>query len=281
MIGSAVIVFREVLEAALIVAVMLGASRGAIGHRRWIAAGIGIGVVGACIVAAFAGRISDALDSRGQELFNATVLLVAVAMLAWHNVWMSAHGRKLADDMRRLGHDVTVGVKPLSAMLVVTALAVLREGSETVLFLYGLTAGGTGHSALLAGGALGLASGVALGFLLYRGLLRIPLRRFFTVTGWIVLLLAAGLAASAADYLNQAGLLTVLSSPVWDSSNLLSQSSLFGQTLHVLVGYQDRPTGIGLIFYVATILTIAGLMRLVGSGRHSAGPASQAAHNMS
>jgi high-affinity iron transporter len=281
MLGSAIIVFREVLEAALIVAVMLGASRGADGHGRWISAGIGIGIVGACIVAAFAGRISDALDGRGQELFNATVLLVAVAMLAWHNVWMSSHGRKLADDMRRLGHDVTIGVKPLSAMFAVTALAVLREGSETVLFLYGLAAGGAGQIALLGGGALGLAAGVSLGFLLYRGLLRIPLRQFFTVTGWIVLLLAAGLAANAAGYLSQAGILPEVSSQVWDTSNLLSQNSLLGQTLHVLVGYHDRPTGIGLVFYVATILTIAALMRLVGGTQRNASPGSLAARGMS
>src|SRR5512146_506558 len=153
MLGSAIIVFREVLEAALIVAVVMGASRGARQRGRWVMAGIALGIIGACVVAIFAGRISDAAEGRGQELLNATVLLAAVGMLAWHNVWMSAHGSRLAGEMRRLGHDVGVGAKPLSAMLVVTALAVLREGSETVLFLYGLLAGGAGRSALLAGGA--------------------------------------------------------------------------------------------------------------------------------
>lgn len=269
MLGSAVIVFREVLEAALIIAVVMGASRGAVGRGRWIIAGVMSGAIGACIVAAFASRISDALEGRGQELFNAAVLLVAVAMLAWHNVWMSAHGRKLADEMRRLGHDVTVGVKPLSAILIITALAVLREGSETVLFLYGLAAGGTGQAALFSGALLGLAAGVLLGFLLYKGLLRIPLRQFFSVTGWIVLLLAAGLSANAAGYLNQAGILPVLSSQVWDSSQLLSQNGLLGQTLHVLVGYQDRPTGIGLVFYLATLAIIIGLMRFTDGKRSS------------
>jgi len=271
MLGSAIIVFREVLEAALIVAVVMGASRGVRGRGRWIATGIAAGILGACVVAAFAGRISDALEGRGQEIFNATVLLAAVAMLAWHNVWMSAHGRKLAADMRRLGHDVMIGAKPLSAMLAVTALAVLREGSETVLFLYGLMAGGATQVALLGGGTLGLAGGVFLGIMLYQGLLRIPLRRFFRVTGWIVLLLAAGLSASAADFLNQAGVLPALSPQLWDSSSVLSQSSLPGQILHVLVGYQDRPSGIGLLFYVLTIVIIAALMRFTGANEPSAG----------
>ena len=267
MLGSAIIVFREVLEAALIVAVVMGASRGALGRGRWILAGIVLGIAGACVVAAFAGRIADALEGRGQELFNAAVLLTAVAMLAWHNVWMSAHGRELADEMRDLGRDITVGAKPLSAMLAVTALAVLREGAETVLFLYGLAAGGAGSASLLGGGAIGLAAGVLLGVLLYQGLVRIPLHRFFLVTGWIVLLLAAGLAASAADYLNQAGILPTLIGEVWDSSGILEQKSLVGQTLHVLIGYQDRPSGIALAAYVLTLVAIGILMRLAGGNR--------------
>ena len=267
MLGSAIIVFREVLEAALIVAVVMGASRGALGRGRWILGGIVLGVAGACVVAAFAGRIAAALDGRGQELFNAAVLLAAVAMLAWHNVWMSAHGRKLGDVMRSLGRDITVGARPLSAMFAVTALAVLREGAETVLFLYGLAAGGADSPALLGGGAIGLAGGALLGVLLYQGLVRIPLRRFFAVTGWIVLLLAAGLAASAADYLNQAGVLPALIGEVWDSSGILGQKSLLGQTLHVLIGYQDHPSGIALAAYVLTLVTIGVLMRQAGGNR--------------
>jgi high-affinity iron transporter len=265
-LGSAVIVFREVLEAALIIAVVMGASRGVLERGRWILAGIVLGIAGACVVAAFAGQIANGLEGRGQELFNAGVLLAAVAMLAWHNVWMSAHGRKLAQDMQHLGRDVTIGAKPLSAMLAVTALAVLREGAETVLFLYGLAAGGAGALSLVGGSVIGLSAGALLGVLLYQGLLRIPVARFFSVTGWIVLLLAAGLAASAADYLEQAGILPALIAQVWDSSGILDQKSIFGQTLHVLIGYQDRPSGIALLTYILTLVTIGALMRLARGG---------------
>ena len=134
---------------------------------------------------------------------------------------------------------------------------------------------------MLGGAALGLAAGVGLGFALYRGLLRIPLRRFFTVTGWIVLLLAAGLAASAADFLAQAGVLPALSPELWNSSAVLSQSSLFGQILHVLVGYQDRPTGIGLLFYIVTLVSVGALMRRVRGTRPDAGRATLATGNRS
>jgi len=264
MLGTAVIVFREVLEAALIVAIVMGASRGVAKRGRWVGSGIALGVLGAVVVAAFAGAISDAVEGRGQEILNASILLAAVVMLGWHNVWMSAHGRKLAGEMTRLGHDVGVGARPLSAMLVVTALAVLREGSETVLFLYGLVASGTHRTELLGGGLLGLAGGVLIGFTMYLGLLRIPLRHFFSITAWIVLLLAAGLAANAAGYLSQAGLLPTLIAEVWNTSGMLAQDSLTGQLLHILIGYNDRPSGIQLVFYAVTLMGVLVLMRVIG-----------------
>jgi high-affinity iron transporter len=167
--------------------------------------------------------------------------------------------------MCHLGHDVRTGLKPLSAMLAVTALAVLREGAETVLFLYGLWAGGGERVELAAGAGAGLAAGVLVGVLLYRGLLRIPLRHFFMATGLLVLLLAAGLAAAAAAYLTQAGLLPPISEELWDTSGILSVESVPGRILHVLIGYQDRPTGIQLVFYVATLVAIAALMGIVGA----------------
>lgn len=268
MFGSALIVFREVLEAALIIAVVLGATRGVIGRGRWVSGGILAGILGALVVAAFAGAIADAAEGRGQELLNAGVLLAAVAMLAWHNVWMSVHGRQLAGQMKRVGHDVSVGTKPLSALALVTLFAVLREGSETALFLYSLAASGAGHSALLTGGILGLGAGVAVGFLLYRGLLSIPVGQFFTITGWLVLLLAAGLAANAAGYLNQAGLVPAVSQQVWDSAWLLRQDSWLGTLLHILVGYNDRPMGIQVMFYAATLISVYSLMRWFGGNRN-------------
>jgi high-affinity iron transporter len=282
MLASAVIVFRETLEAALIVAIVLGASRGVLGRGRWVLGGIGLGTAGALLVALFAGAIASAVEGRGQELFNAAVLIAAVLMLAWHNIWMASHARQHVAEMHHLGHDVREGVRPLSAMLAVTALAVLREGGETVLFLYGLWAGGGSRLELTLGGVAGLCGGALVGVLLYLGLLRIPLRHFFTVTGAIVLLLAAGLAAGAANYLAQAGLLPRLVEQVWDSSALLGMDSFVGRVLHVLVGYNDRPSGIELVFYLVTLFTIGALMRREGR-RRSASAANEkpapVAHN--
>jgi len=269
MLATAIIVFREVIEASLIIAIVLGASRGIAGRGRWVGGGIALGVLGAGLVALFADVISDAFSGNGQALLNAGILLAAVGMLAWHNIWMSSHGRALAEEVRGVGESVKDGRRPLTALMVITLVAVMREGSEVVLFLWAIAAGGEGRFGMLMGGLTGLAAGALLGVLLYRGLLKIPMRHFFNVTGWLVLLIAAGLAAQAASFLNQAGLLPALGNSLWDSSRLLDQGSLLGQMLHVLVGYTARPSGIQLLFYGVTLATIFILMRWVSRQHRS------------
>ena len=234
MLGALIIVFREVIEAGLIVGIVMAATRGVAGRGQWVTIGIVAGVLGASIVAMFAGVISDAFQGSGQELFNASVLGIAVLMLMWHNAWMARHGREIADEMRRVGTAVSEGSKPLTALAVVVGLAVLREGSEVVLFLYGILASGTSVSATLLGGVLGIVAGAAFTALTYFGLLAIPNRYIFSVTSWLIALLAAGMAAQSVHFLNNAGLVQALDQTVWDTSWLLSENSILGRILHAL-----------------------------------------------
>ena len=262
MLGALIIVFREVLEAGLIVGIVLAATQGVAGRGRWIAIGIGGGLAGAAIVAAFAGVISEAFQGSGQELFNAAVLSIAVVMLMWHNAWMARHGREIAAEMRSIGTAVSEGARPLTALAVVVGLAVLREGSEVVLFLYGIVASGTSMASVFAGGLLGIACGAAFSALTYFGLLAIPQRYIFAVTSWLIALLAAGMAAQSVQFLNNGGVLTVFDNTMWDTSWLLSEGSILGRLLHTLVGYTERPTGMQLIVYVCTLLAMYLLMRI-------------------
>ena len=262
MLGALIIVFREMLEAGLIVGIVLAATQGVAGRGRWIAIGIGSGLAGAAIVAAFAGAISEAFQGSGQELFNACVLAIAVVMLMWHNAWMARHGREIAAEMRSIGVAVSEGARPLTALAVVVGLAVLREGSEVVLFLYGIVASGTSMGSVFLGGVLGIACGAAFSALTYYGLLAIPQRYIFAVTSWLIALLAAGMAAQAVQFLNNGGLLTAFDNTMWDTSSVLSEGSIFGRLLHTLIGYTERPTGMQLIVYVCTLLAMYLLMRI-------------------
>ena len=262
MLATLVIVFREVIEAGLIVGIVLAATQGVPRRSLWVTYGVGGGVLGACLVAAFAGELASLFEGSGQEIFNATILLLAVCMLTWHNVWMAGHGREMARAMKAVGVEVSAGQRSLAALAIVVGVAVLREGSEVVLFLYGIASqGGTSQSAMLIGGALGLIAGAGVSALMFLGLLQIPAGKLFSVTAWLITLLAAGMAAQAVLFLQQGGYLQVLQSTLWDTSWLLSQDSIGGRLLHTLIGYSDAPNGAQLIAYVATIVIIMGLTR--------------------
>jgi high-affinity iron transporter len=266
MLAALIIVFREVFEAGLIVGIVLAVT-GSIPHRNsWIGGGVLAGVVAASVVAAFAGALSQLFAGMGQELFNAAILTVAVTMLTWHNVWMAHHGREMAGDMRAVGQAVADGTKSLLALAVVVGVAVMREGSEVALFLYGVGASdGDSAISLLLGGLIGLALGGAVCLLTYFGLMRIPQRALFATTTVLITLLAAGMAAQAVAFLERANWLTALDTVVWDSAWLLSQTSLAGRTMHTLIGYTDQPTQMQLLVYVAVIAVTIVLMRFIGT----------------
>jgi high-affinity iron transporter len=272
MLGALIIVFREVIEAGLIIGIVLAVTRGVPGRGVWVSAGVLAGALGAGLIALFAQTIADAFAGSGQELFNASVLGIAVVMLMWHNFWMASHGRELAASMAAVGKEVTAGRRPMAALAMVVGLASLREGSEVVLFLYGIVASGVSAWSLLLGGVLGLAAGAAFTALTYYGLLAIPARHIFAVTTLLITLLAAGMAAQAAQFLDAAGVINVLGQRLWDSSGWLSQDSIVGRLLHTLVGYADRPSELQLVAYVATLAIMTLLTWMSGNrGQRTAG----------
>ena len=265
MISALIIVFREVIEAGLIVGIVLAATTGVPTRGRWVGIGVAAGIAGACLVAAFAGELANLFQGSGQELFNATILLLAVCMLTWHNVWMASHGREMARELKAAGHQVVTGERTLSALAIVVGVAVLREGSEVVLFLYGIAAqGGTSVTAMAAGGALGLLAGAAVSALMYFGLLTIPAGKLFSVTSGLITLLAAGMAAQAVLFLQNGGYISALTNTLWNTSWLLPEDGIAGRLLHTLVGYSEAPNGAQLIAYLATIVLMIVLMRTVG-----------------
>jgi high-affinity iron transporter len=234
MVGALIIVFREVIEAGLIVGIVLAATRAVAGSRRWVALGVLAGVLGSCLVAAFTASLGQAFNGFGQEIFNAAILAIAVVMLTWHNVWMAQHGRELVSELKQAGREVLEGRKTLLALAIVVGAAVLREGSEVVLFLYGvaISDGGSGLS-ILSGGLLGLLLGGLVSGLTYFGLLSIPTRYLFSVTSWLI----------------------------------LSEKNIAGRVLHTLVGYSDQPSLLQLIVYLTTLAAIFLATRMAARPR--------------
>jgi high-affinity iron transporter len=272
MFGTAIIVFRESLEAALFVGIVAAATRGVPGRARWLAAGVTAGLLGALALAGGAEQIGAMADGIGQDLVNVAILSVAVTMLAWHCIWMSSHGKEMAMQARRLGSSVRAGGRKPWALMTAVALAVLREGAETVLFVSGLATGSPDHWAGMAVGAAGgLAAGVALGAVIYFGLSRVRAEHLFKVTNALIMLLAGAIASQLARALAQAGLVQAWSFPVWDSSRVLPTDSAVGVLLHALAGYDAQPSGLQLAFYVGTVLAIALASRYVRQQQQQTG----------
>ena len=272
MLATLLIVFREMLEAGLVVGIVLAATEGLTGRMIAIAGGVVAGVCGAAIVAAFADVIAGAAAGVGQELFTAGVLLAAVGMLTFHSAWMTRHGRKLSADLSALGKAAALGDKSLLALGVVVGIAVMREGSEVVLFLYGIAV--SAHEspfAMLMGGLAGLVLAAAVSYALYRGLMTIPMRHFFTVTNWLIALLAAGMAGQAAAVLASADLIPSWGERIWNTSFILADDSWLGRALHALVGYSAMPSGIQMAAYVATLAMIVSLTKFAQHEKPRAG----------
>lgn len=261
MLTSALIVFREVLEAALIVTIIMAATRQVKGRGLWVGFGICAGVTGSVATALLANTITSMFDGVGQEIMNASILFLAVGLINWHLVWMNSHGRKIATDMRNISLDVVAGNKHMRILAIVIGLAVLREGSEIVLMLQGIGAGEAQSMVSLYGGAiLGLMAGIVISGLMYLGFLALPIGRVFALTNGFLILIAAGMAARGANFLVQAGLVSVLSHRVWDTSSIISEQSMIGQFLTALTGYIANPNGLEILFYTATILVVLILM---------------------
>jgi high-affinity iron transporter len=273
MFATALIVFRETLEAALFVGIVAAATRGVAGRARWLAIGVGVGVLGAVALAAGADKISALADGIGQDLVNVGILSLALAMLAWHCIWVSTHGQEMSMDARRLGTSVREGSSAPRALTVAVALAVLREGAETVLFVAGLASGAAADSqSMVLAAAMGLAGGVVLGLLIYFGLSRVKPQHLFSVTNVLIVVLAAAIASQLARALAQSGLVQLWSEPVWDSSRLLATDSPVGVVLHALAGYDATPSGLQLAFYVGTLLLIGFATHQVRQHQRQRGP---------
>ncbi len=275
MIGALIIVFREVVEAGLVVGIVFAVTQ-TIAHRfRYIFGGIVAGLCGAGLVAMFTGLIAAAMAGIGQEVFNAGILALAVVMLTWHNVWMARHGREMSDELHAIGREIRSGSKPLIALAIVVAVAVLREGSEIVLFLYGIVvAGGSSGLGIFVGGIIGLLLGVGVAFVTFKGLVAIPMRHLFRVTTLLISFIAAGMAVQAVAFLEQANVATKLDRAVWNTSSVLPDDAILGRVLHTLIGYTDQPTQLQLLVYVLTLATIFALMKIFS---HRPQPLRQAA----
>ena len=261
MLSSALIIFREVFEIVLIIGIILAATRGMPHRNKAILLGFSGGILGAGLVALFTSSISAMASGMGQELFNAGIMFSAAFFIGCTVLWMRKHGREMKARFKELKEGVTNGSLSFYSLSAVIAATILREGSEIVLFTYGMLISGQSPASMAVGFAIGITGGVIVGVLLYKGLIKLPVGIFMQATSWLLVTIVAGMMAQGVGFLVQAGVFEKFSNVVWDSSNFVSDDSLLGKSLKALVGYTAQPMEIQLIIYAATFIGLFALMK--------------------
>lgn len=262
MLQIAVVVFREILEIALIVGILVAATKNIPNRTKWIVAGAVVGMLGSLTLAFFTDAISESLDGMGQEFFNGLILISASLMISWTVLWMQKHARSISGELKKLSASIQEGQKPLYALAIVVFLSVLREGSEIVLFTYSSYISGVSLTSIITGLVVGTIFGFLIGGALYLGIIKTFGKYFFLVTTWILVFLACGITASGIGFWVNAEFLPALGNPVWDSSAILSQSTIVGKFLHIFLGYIDQPAGMQVVAYFLNLaILVFGLKK--------------------
>lgn len=246
LLNSVVIVLREVLEAALMLSVMLAASRHLGIQARWVVIALALGLFGAAGYGYSMGFVSNLFDGVGQEVFNALlqyILFFALAIIIFLFASCNADSKH---------HGVILPVLMATAMTV----AITREGSEILVYLSGFLQLREFVSSVGVGSFIGACIGISVGVLLYYLLLSQPARRAIPIAAILLSLTGAGMVLQATGLLIQADWISV-AGPLWNTSGFLPEDSLPGQLLYALIGYEASPSAKEVLFYSASLVAMA------------------------
>jgi len=250
MLASLLITLREGLEAALIIGIIL-AYLAKTGNRQsfkpvWL--GTSLAVLISLIVGAVVYLVAGEFTGRAEEIFEGLAMFVAAGVLTWMIFWM----RKQAVDIKAHLHAQIQSVLTSGSsrgLVILAFVVVVREGIETVLFLFAATKVGESPLLFTVGGFLGLAIAIVIGYSIYRGSSRLNLRTFFNVTSLVLIFFAAGLLAHGIHEFHEAGIIPPVVEHVWDINYILPEKSTFGRFLTAIVGYNANPSLIEVIAY--------------------------------
>ncbi|HEY5982190.1 MAG TPA: FTR1 family protein [Anaerolineales bacterium] len=273
MLASILLALREGLEAALIVGIVLGALRKM--DRGDLAPAVWRGTISAIFVSLAAAigltALGLSLEGPAEPIFEGAAMLLAAAILTWMIFWMNRQSRYMKQGLetgvRRAALSTGKG-----ALFGLAFLAVVREGIELALFLTA-AAFASGARGTILGGLVGLAAAAFIGWSLFASTIRLDLKRFFQVTGVLLLLFAAGLVGNGVHEFNEVGWIPALVEHVWDLNPILSESSGAGVALKALVGYNGNPSLTEVMAYLAYVVGV--LLALRRTDRKAAAAAAQ------
>lgn len=266
------VVWRESVEALLVIGILYTWIVGRPDSRRWLPylwAGVGLGLAGAVALGLLILFAGEAMSESAQTLFQTGLMLLACALIVQMVVWMRRHGRTLKREMHT-ALEGEVGRSHGWGVLLLSAIAVVREGSETVVFLYGI-----GQHLVFFEFVLATVAGLALAgvtfVLLQLGGKYVSWRWFFRVTEILLLLLGAAMLMSAVDNLLSLEILPAVVDPLWDSSAFINDGTAAGGLIASFTGYRAYPALTSLLIYLAYWVLVLVLLRAPSPERKPVG----------
>ncbi len=262
MLASLLLSLREGIEAALIIGIVLGALR-KLNHTE-MAPAVWYGTISAALVSLIAGFALTAfglsLEGTAEQVFEGLAMLLAASVLTWMIFWMNGQARFIKGELEA-GVNRASSTGGSRALFGLAFLAVVREGIELALFLAAATFATDPQSTIL-GTILGLGAAALLGWVIFASTIKLNLRRFFQVTGFLLILFAAGLVAHGVHEFNEAGWIPPIIENAWNLNPILDENSVLGSTLKALFGYNGNPSLTEVLAYLAYYLAIfLGLRR--------------------
>lgn len=255
------ITLRETLEVALIVGIVLAYLKktGCFGHMRFVWRGVLAGV-GLSVVLALVFNLSfGGFEGRAEEIYEGVVMLLAGGLLTWMILWMLKQRANLRVELERKVEAHVRGDHPWGIFALVM-VATAREGIETAIFLQA-TLVNSGFDSTMLGAILGMLIAALASFVLFKGIAKVPLRQFFTVSSLLLILFAAGLVAHGLHELQEAGIVPILASQAWDMNGVLNENGVFGSLMKALFGYNGNPAMLEVVAYVGYLVVAGGMWR--------------------
>jgi high-affinity iron transporter len=256
---------REGIEAALIIGIVLGAVRKI--NRADLISAIWFGSLSAFIVSVLAAilltRFGFELEGTAEPIFEGSTMLLAAGILTWMIFWMNQQSRSLKSELE-IGVNKAAASTSKQALFWLAFVAVVREGLELALFLTA-SAFTSGAQQTLIGSILGLCTAVLLGWVLFASTVRLNLRRFFQVTGFLLILFAAGLVGRSIHEFNEVGWIPAIIEHVWNLNAFIDEKSTLGELLIALFGYNGNPSLTEVIAYFAYLASVFVALKFSGS----------------
>ena len=283
MLPTYLLSLREGLEAALIIGIVLGAvnkiRRNDLAPAAWLGtlSAVAVSILTAILLTTF----GMSLEGKAEEIFEGITMLIAAGILTWMIFWMGRQARFLKGELEA-GVNKAAASTGKSAIFWVAFLAVVREGIELAIFVTAaFFAGDQGESSgnviqTLAGTILGLGTAALLGWTIFATTVRLDLRRFFQVTGILLILFAAGLVSHGVHEFNEAGVIPAVVEHVWDVNMIINETSLAGELLKTLFGYNGNPSLTEVLSYLVYLITVSIFWRRENTAPVKAPAASQA-----